>query len=77
MLALAGEELGELGGHIRTAGTKRTVQDGKTRVLRSQLEVGLPVPMSAIQAAIIVPLKMGFFHSGYVEVLLSQAFAHF
>ena len=53
------EELGELGGHIRTAGTKRTVQDGKTRVLRSQLEVGLPVPMSAIQAAIIVPLKMG------------------
>lgn len=59
MLALAGEELGELGGHIRTAGTKRTVQDGKTRVLRSQLEVGLPVPMSAIQAAIIVPLKMG------------------
>lgn len=53
------EELGELGGHIRTAGTKRTVQDGKTRVLRSQLEVGLPVPMGAIQAAIIVPLKMG------------------
>ena len=42
------EELGELGGHIRTAGTKRTVQDGKTRVLRSQLEVGLPVPMLSL-----------------------------
>ena len=53
------EELGELGGHIRTAGTKRTVQDGKTRVLRSQLEVGLPAPIKTIQAAIIVPLKMG------------------
>ena len=49
------EELGELGGHIRTAGTKRTVQDGKTRVLRSQLEVGLPVPMrmgSSIQGTL-------------------------
>lgn len=67
------EELGELGGHIRTAGTKRTVQDGKTRVLRSQLEVGLPAPIKTIQAAIIVPLKMGSAIQGTLKFYYPKA----
>lgn len=53
------EELGEAGGPIHTAGTRRVIADGKTRVLKTQAEVGLPVPVRNIRAAIIVPLKMG------------------
>ncbi len=52
-------ELGHLGGRIRTAATADTVKDGKTRVLRSQQEVGLPTPVKGIKAAIIVPLNEG------------------
>lgn len=53
------EQLGRLGGPIRTAGTKRTIADGETRVLTTSDEVGLPVPVRSIRAAIIVPLKVG------------------
>lgn len=53
------EELGKTGGAIRTAATRRTVTDGKTRVLRTEAEVGLPAPVRGIKAAIIVPLKVG------------------
>lgn len=53
------EQLGQLGGPIRTAGTKRTIADGETRVLTTSDEVGLPVPVRSITAAIIVPLKVG------------------
>ena len=67
------EELGELGGHIRTAGTKRTVQDGKTRVLRSQIEVGLPKPIRSIQAAIIVPLALGSTIAGTLKFYYPKA----
>lgn len=53
------EELGEAGGPIHTAGTRRVIADGKTRVLKTQAEVGLPVPVRNICAAIIVPLRVG------------------
>ena len=50
-----------------------TVQDGKTRVLRSQLEVGLPAPIKTIQAAIIVPLKMGSAIQGTLKFYYPKA----
>ena len=53
------EELGKAGGNIHTAGTKRTIQDGKTRVFKTQAEAGFPVHIRNIQAGIIVPLKVG------------------
>lgn len=53
------EQLGRLGGPIRTVGTKRTIADGKTRVLTSSEDVGLPVPVRSIKSAVIVPLKVG------------------
>jgi two-component system sensor histidine kinase LytS len=53
------EELGHLGGRIRTVATMRTVEDGRTRVLRSQEEVGLPTPVKGIKGAIVVPLREG------------------
>lgn len=56
----AGKEmLGETGGAIRTAATRATIKDGKTRVLLTSEEVGLPNPVRGINAAIIVPLKVG------------------
>ncbi len=67
------EDLGELGGHIRTAGTRRTVQDGKTRVLRTQIEVGLPRPIKSIQAAVIVPLKLGDSIAGTLKFYYPKA----
>lgn len=65
------EQLGHLGGDIRTAATKRTLSDGKTRVLSTQEEVGLPAPVRSIKAAIIVPLKV----SGVVRGTLKFYFA--
>ncbi len=53
------EELGRAGGNIHTEGTKRTIQDGKTRVFKTQAEAGFPVHIRNIQAGIIVPLKVG------------------
>lgn len=52
------EDIGKLGGAIRTASTRASLQDGKTRVLTSSQEVGLPKPIKKVQAAIIVPLKV-------------------
>ena len=51
------ETLGNLGGPIRTEATRRTVEDGRTRVLLSSEEVGLPIPVRNINAAVVVPLK--------------------
>lgn len=65
------EQLGHSGGDIRTAATKRTLADGKTRVLSTQEEVGLPAPVRSIKAAIIVPLKV----SGVVRGTLKFYFA--
>jgi len=53
------ETLGNLGGPIRTEATRRTVQDGKTRVLMTPEEVGLPIPVRHINAAVVVPLTEG------------------
>lgn len=53
------EDLGALGCPIRTTATKLTIEDGKTRVLNSPEEVGLPKKVRAIKAAIIVPLFIG------------------
>lgn len=44
---------------IRTTATKLTIKDGKTRVLNTPEEVGLPHKVRGIKAAIIVPLKLG------------------
>lgn len=53
------DELGKAGGPIHTAGTRRTIADGQTRVLKTQEEVGLPTPVRSVRAAIIVPLRVG------------------
>ena len=53
------EELGKAGTNIHTEGTKRTIQDGQTRVFKTQAEAGFPVHVRNVQAGIIVPLKVG------------------
>lgn len=56
----AGQDvLGTTGARIHTEGTKHTIQDGKTRVFKTQAEAGFPVPVRNIQAGIIVPLRVG------------------
>lgn len=52
------DELGTHKGSIRTSATRKTLEDGQTRVLNSPEEVGLPVKVRGIKAAIIVPLKI-------------------
>lgn len=44
---------------LRTEATRESLKDGKTRVLNSPEEVGLPTKTRGIKAAIIVPLKIG------------------
>lgn len=44
---------------IRTVATKKTLDDGLTRVLNTPEEVGMPKQIRGIKAAIIVPLKIG------------------
>ena len=53
------EDLGSLESDIRTIATKKTLEDGQTRVLNTPEEVGLPNKIRGIMAAIIVPLKIG------------------
>lgn len=56
----AGEdELGQRQCKIRTTATHETLEDGSTRVLNTPEEVGMPVKVRGIKAAIIVPLKIG------------------
>lgn len=66
-------DLGHLGGRIRTVATASTVKDGQTRVLRSQIEVGLPKPVKGIKAAIIVPLNEGKDTLGTLKFYYSDA----
>ncbi|MDO5334793.1 MAG: histidine kinase [Coriobacteriia bacterium] len=66
-------DLGRLGGRIRTVATASTVKDGKTRVLRSEAEVGLPKPVKGIRAAIIVPLTEGKDTLGTLKFYYSNA----
>lgn len=53
------KELGTAGANIHTEGTKHTIQDGQTRVFKTQAEAGFPVPVRNVRAGIIVPLKVG------------------
>ncbi|MBQ9022086.1 MAG: histidine kinase [Eggerthellaceae bacterium] len=47
----------EIGAPIRTAATLATIKEGRTQVLRTQEEVGMPEG-SSIRSAIIAPLRM-------------------
>lgn len=67
------DQLGHLGGEIRTTATKKTLADGKTRVLSTQEEVGLPTPVRSIKAAIIVPLKVSGDVRGTLKFYFSRA----
>ncbi len=66
------EQLGHLGGAVRTAATKSTIHDGHTRVLSTQEDVGLPSPVRSIKAAIIVPLSVG----GVIQGTLKFYYPH-
>lgn len=44
---------------IRTQATRDTIEDGNIRVLYTAEEIGLPTNATMIQAAIIVPLRVG------------------
>lgn len=67
------EQLGEPNGKVRTVATRQTIKDGKTRVLTTAEEVGLPNPIRNIKAAVIVPLKVGSAIQGTLKFYYSSA----
>lgn len=53
------KELNPTDAPIRTIATHATLEDGRTRIMRTAEEIGFPVDRHSINAAIIVPLKEG------------------